>query len=146
MKSPSEALLFQRRLPVPPEKVYEAFLDPLRLARWFAPMADWATIVRELDARVGGAYRVEMVPPAGPPNKLSGVYRELRRPSLLVFTWQWEGSPEETLVRVEIQPAKGGSELILTHERFTSAESKAKHAEGWGGCLGRLAAAAEAPR
>jgi uncharacterized protein YndB with AHSA1/START domain len=54
VKSPSEALLVQRRLPVPPAKVFEAFTDPARLARWFAPIADWKTVVHELDARVGG--------------------------------------------------------------------------------------------
>jgi uncharacterized protein YndB with AHSA1/START domain len=144
VKSPSEALLVQRRLPVPPAKVFEAFTDPARLARWFAPMNDWRTIVHELDARVGGRYRVDMVPPSGEPNRLHGEYRELRKPDLLVFTWRWEGSPEETLVRIELKPAKGGCEFFLTHEKFLTQESKVQHAQGWEGCLTRLDRALEA--
>lgn len=143
VKSPSEALLVQRRLPVPPAKVFEAFTDPARLARWFAPMNDWQTIVHELDPRVGGRSRVDMVPPDGPPNRLHGEYVELRKPDLLVFTWQWEGSPEETLVRIELKPAKGGCEFFLTHEKFLTPGSKAQHAEGWEGCLARLPSALE---
>jgi uncharacterized protein YndB with AHSA1/START domain len=92
---------------------------------------------------LGGRYRVDMVPPDGPPNQLHGTYRTLDRPHLLEFTWQWEGSPEETIVRIELKPAKGGCELILTHERFATEASKVKHAEGWGGCLARLPAAWE---
>lgn len=144
VKSPSEALLVQRRLPVPPAKVFEAFTDPARLARWFAPIADWKTVVHELDARVGGSYRVDMVPPSGAANRLHGRYVELRKPDLLVFTWQWEGSPEETLVRIELKPAKGGCELFLTHDKFLTPASKAQHAEGWDGCLGRLDLSLEA--
>jgi uncharacterized protein YndB with AHSA1/START domain len=146
VKSPAEAFLVQRRLPVPPEKVFEAFTDPARLARWFAPMPDWRTVVRELDARVGGAYRVDMIPPDGEPNRLHGVYKQLDRPRLLVFTWAWEGQPDETLVRIELTPARGGCELLLTHERLASEEERIRHAEGWGGCLARLGfALAEAP-
>ena len=139
-QSPSEALLVQHRLPVPPEKVFEAFTDPKRLAKWFAPTDEMTTVVHELDPRVGGRYRLDMVGPGGSPvYKLSGVYQELSKPRLLLFTWQWEHEPEEeTLVRIELTPAKGGCELVLTHERFLSAESKKGHAEGWEGCLARL--------
>ncbi|MEA3198736.1 MAG: hypothetical protein QOE90_164 [Thermoplasmata archaeon] len=143
VKSPSEALLLQRRLPVPPEKVFDAFTDPARLARWFAPMDDWRTVVHELDAREGGRYRVDMVPPTGPPNRLHGTYTQLRRPDLLVFTWRWEGSPEETIVRIELTPIRGGCEMLLTHELFAGPDSTKQHAEGWEGCLARLPAALE---
>jgi uncharacterized protein YndB with AHSA1/START domain len=138
--SPSEALLLQRRLPVPPEKIFEAFTDPKRLSRWFAPMEEMRTVVHELEPRVGGSYRLDMVAPNGDAHKLSGVYQELRKPDLLVFTWRWEGSPEETLVRIELRPVKGGCELLLTHERFLTAASKKEHGEGWEGCLARLPA------
>lgn len=136
--SPAEVFLAQRRLPVPPEKVFDAFTDASRLVRWFAPVAEWDTKVHELDARVGGAYRIDMVEPSGNAHKLHGNYLEVRRPDLLLFTWRWEGSDEETVVRVEIVQAKGGCELNIAHERFTSAASKQDHAQGWEGCLARL--------
>lgn len=137
--SPTEALLVQRRLPVPPEKIFEAFTDPKRLSRWFAPQDDMTTVVHELDARVGGRYRLDMVGPGGAPVfSLSGVYQTLERPNLLIFTWRWKDSPEETLVRIELRPAKGGCELFLTHERFLSEASKVEHGKGWDGCLARL--------
>jgi uncharacterized protein YndB with AHSA1/START domain len=79
-----------------------------------------------------------MVDPAGPVHSLSGVYQQVDRPHLLVFTWRWDGQDEETLVRLELRAIKGGAELLLTHERFLSEESKKEHAQGWEGCLARL--------
>lgn len=135
--SPTEALLVQRRLPVPPEKVFEAFTDPNRLARWFAPMDDMRTVVHTLDAQPGGAWRLDMI--AGDRvMTVGGTYQEIRKPDLLVFTWRWEGTDEETIVRIELAPAKGGCELILTHERFLTEASKVEHGKGWEGCLNRL--------
>lgn len=101
------------------------------------------TVVHEFDARLGGRYRLDMVEPGGIAHKLSGVYQTLDKPNLLIFTWRWEGSPEETLVRIELQPAKGGCELILTHERFLDDASRIEHAKGWEGCLARLPKAVE---
>ena len=46
-----------RVLHTSPEKVYRAFLDPDALVKWMPPHGFTAT-VHELDARVGGAYRM----------------------------------------------------------------------------------------
>ena len=57
------------------------------------------------------------------------------------FTWGWEpyqsGWPE-TQVTVEFRPGGGGTDLVLTHERFRDEADKDRHAEGWRGCLDRL--------
>lgn len=142
--SPSEALLVQRRLPVPPAKVFEAFTDPERLARWFAPLDEMRTVVHTLDPRPGGAWRLDMIH-GERVMSLGGVYHTVRHPDLLVFTWRWEGSAEETLVRIELAPAKGGCELIMTHEKFLTTESKIEHGKGWNGCLDRISRAWEEP-
>ncbi len=134
---PTEALLVQRRLPVPPVKVFEAFTDANRLARWFAPADAMRTVVRALDARPGGEWRVDMID-GDRVMTVGGTYREVRKPDLLVFTWRWEGADEETLVRVELVPVEGGCEIILTHERFATEASKVEHGKGWDACLRRL--------
>ena len=78
-----------------------------------------------------------------------GTYREVTPPARLVFTWQFEkdGSgeefgevePPEMLVTLEFRARGGQTELILTHEKFASVESRYRHAEGWNRCLNALA-------
>jgi uncharacterized protein YndB with AHSA1/START domain len=65
-----------------------------------------------------------------------------------VFTWQFEkdGSgdefgevePPEMLVTLEFKARGKQTELILTHEKFASDESRGRHEEGWTRCLNEL--------
>ena len=53
------SLTLKRRLNASPEKVYAAWTDPQKIARWFGPASVRAGTERaEIDARVGGRYRV----------------------------------------------------------------------------------------
>ncbi len=72
---------------------------------------------------------------------LSGVYREVRPPERLVYTWRWEAQPEleETLVTVEFHDKGEATEVILTHAYFPTAKARDDHNRGWNGCLDRLA-------
>ena len=125
------------------EKVFDAWVDPKALTRWFAPSDDYTVVVPTLEARVGGRYVVEMRRSDGHVSKAVGTYRALDRPSKLVFTWGWEHEPGagETLVTVELIERGRTTELVLTHERFPTEESREQHNQGWTGCLNRLEAA-----
>ncbi len=46
-----------RVLATRPEKVYRAFLEPDALAKWLPP-SGYACTVHQLDAKVGGSYRM----------------------------------------------------------------------------------------
>jgi uncharacterized protein YndB with AHSA1/START domain len=105
------------------------------------------TIFHELDVRPGGHYRIESLTPEGFIFNLQGTYREIRPPEKLVFTWQWKrtgkggGDVEEigeTLVTVEFFARGDSTEVVLTHEGFTSAEIRDRHDRGWNGCFDTL--------
>jgi uncharacterized protein YndB with AHSA1/START domain len=72
---------------------------------------------------------------------LTGVYREVRPPERLVYTWRWEAEPElgETLVTVEFLDRGASTEVVLTHERFPSDAVRDQHGTGWSSCLECLA-------
>src|SRR5207244_2585536 len=79
------------------------------------------TITRaDIDARVGGRYRMTMQPRNGEPYNVIGEYRELASPERLSFTWKWEGGsmgelPETTvMVTVKEQRADHGIETVVT--------------------------------
>jgi uncharacterized protein YndB with AHSA1/START domain len=74
---------------------------------------------------------------------VTGVYREIRPPEKLVFTWRWETDPDrgdagDSVVTLEFLDRGRATELRLTHERIASDAARAEHEKGWAGCLDRL--------
>lgn len=136
---PETPLQIRRTLGAPREKVFQAWTEPEELKKWFAPGDDYSTPVVEVDLRVGGSYQVVMKSPQGILHRLSGVFREVRPPAKLVYTWSWEGeNRSETLVTVEFLARGDSTEIILTHEPFPTREAQREHETGWSGCLNRL--------
>ena len=123
------------------EQVFRAWTDPAELKKWWGMEDDWSTPISEVDLRVGGKYRLGMLPPgAESPHVVYGTYREVEPPDKLVYTWQWEGGEsDETLVTVRFHDMGDSTEVELTHSQFPSAEERDKHNEGWNGCLQQLA-------
>jgi len=65
--------------------VFKAWTDPEHMARWWGPNG-FTNPICDLDARVGGAWRIVMRSPAGIEYPCGGVYREIVEPERLVFT------------------------------------------------------------
>src|SRR5437867_2973496 len=100
--------VIERLIAAPVERVYAAWLNPGEMHDWYAPTDDYTTPVAEVDARVGGPFRVAMKhKEREQPNVVSGQYCRIEPPWTLVFTWAW-GSPKpdvhETQVTVDFQP------------------------------------------
>jgi len=139
---PALELEVRRTIPAQRQKVFEAWTKPEVVSRWFAPTAEYRTIVHELDLRIGGRYRIEMQHPDKATHVAIGVYRDIAPPSRLVFTWRWEGREvmPETVVAVEFLERGDSTELVLTHRGFDEAGDRDHHAQGWNGCLTMLTA------
>lgn len=127
------------------ENVFQAWTTPNALKQWFGPSAEFSIPVVELDLRVGGRYRIQMIDPSGQSHTAIGEYREIAQPEKLVFTWSWEGGVAcngtpigETLVTVELRQKGNETEMTLTHDLFPDAQTRDNHYEGWTGCLERL--------
>ena len=132
-------LTLTRRYQASPEKVFSAWTDPQKLARWFCPRA-CEPVLAETDARVGGRYRIVVRAESGEEHDVSGTFREIVADRKLVFTWAWRTTPErESLVTVELRPDGDGTMLTLTHEQFFDEAARDHHQSGWGGILDRLA-------
>ena len=128
----------RRTIPAPREVVYEAWIDPTGIREWMCP-GDATSAEATLDVRVGGAYRIVMKG-KDRDHVHTGVYQVVEKNSKLVFTWSQEGSEVMTLVTVEFLARGRHSELVLTHERFTSAETAKRYEGGWGTIAQKLAA------
>ena len=127
------------------QRVFDAWTRPETIRQWFGP-GQIEISSADVDARIGGTYRMEMqgtcdeIGNPSPRNSVSGKYLEVEPYDRLVFTWKGSWDPtEETLVTVDLKDVEGGTEILLTHERFTSTVSRDKHNHGWTGSLEKLA-------
>jgi len=105
-----------RRFDVPPERVFDAWLDPETVRNWFGPGLGEMTRV-EVDPRVGGSFSFVQRRDGEDIDHI-GEYLEVDRPRRLVFTWgiAGESSPDDSRVALDFVPLPNGSEVTLTHE------------------------------
>ena len=105
----------------PARIVFEAFTRAELFRRWWVPKSMGMTLLScELDARVGGKYR--LVFDASPePAAFFGTYVEVKPYSRLAWTNDegGEGGPVTTVTFEE----KGGKTLVVLHESYPSKEA-----------------------
>lgn len=134
------SLTLTRRIDALPEKVYAAWTDPEKIARWFGPAQVKAGSVQaDIDLRVGGRYRISFEAGDGEYFQVDGVYREVTPNARIAFSWAWHSTPErESQVTVSLQPDGGGTLLTLRHEQFFDEAARDGHARGWSALLDKL--------
>ena len=122
------------------ERVFDAWLDPAKAAKFLFATATGQMVRTEIDARVGGRF-VFVDRRDGEDIEHVGEYLEIDRPRRLVFSFSVpKFSAELTRVIVEIAPAGGGCELTLTHEGVLP-DYTSRTEGGWTMILEGLAAA-----
>jgi uncharacterized protein YndB with AHSA1/START domain len=112
------------------ERVFDAWLDPDRLAR-FLCAGDTNVARIEVDARVGGAFRVVMAGVRGESDH-RGRYVEIVRPERLRFTWisaATEG--RETDVTVTFDAIDEGTRITIVHTGLADETAVKRHQGGW---------------
>ena len=125
----SDTLVVRRPIPVPRERVFDAWLDAEGMARWMCP-GDVASVTAELDPRVGGRFRIVMTHGRGDADHW-GEYLEIERPSRLSFTWISANTGlRPSVVTVEFHEREDGTEVVLTHRGLPAAKIDA-HRKGW---------------
>jgi uncharacterized protein YndB with AHSA1/START domain len=152
--TPDHKLVITREFDAPRELVWKAWTEPEQIKEWLG-MGEGLTIESvTMDVRVGGKFRLQQKMADGEFFTAAGTYLEVKAPERLVYTWDWEkdgGDPEfgelegdETQVTVEFGANGKRTQLVLTHEKFASAQKRDRHQEGWQSWIGRLAQFVEA--
>jgi uncharacterized protein YndB with AHSA1/START domain len=135
-----ETLRVTRRFDASPERVFDAWLDPMRARRWLFTSPTSERNTTEMDVRVGGKWSItdrrDGVDYTG-----LGEYIEIDRPRRLVFSFGMpQFSPLVFNVTVEIVPDGDGCILTLAQEGVQPANLKPT-AEGWNKMFDALTAA-----
>ena len=128
------------RFEEPPEVVFDAWLDPTFACRWLFTTGEGTNVRCDIDARVGGWFIVTDRRPDGDVEH-AGQYLEIDRPRRLAFNFNLPAlNGDFDRVTVDIRPAHGGCELVLTHEMKPKwAGYKARTEAGWSRMLDHLA-------
>jgi uncharacterized protein YndB with AHSA1/START domain len=82
----------------PARIVFDAWTRADLVKRWWAPGTRASIVSVEADVKVGGAYRYLLQPVNGQRFAFSGKYREVARPTRLVYTVFFEPTGEGTVV------------------------------------------------
>jgi uncharacterized protein YndB with AHSA1/START domain len=134
-----------RVLRAPPERVYRAFLDPAALCKWLPPHGFTGT-VHELDAKVGGKYRMSFTTfGSGSSHSFGGEYLELVPGKRIVHTDRFDDPnlPGEMVTTIAFVKVSCGTELHVTQEGVPAAIPPEMCYLGWQESLALLALVVE---
>ncbi len=117
-------LVTSRLIEAPRDRVFEAFRDPARLARWWGPKG-FTNTFQEFDLRPGGRWRFVMVGPEGAKYPNESVVVEIVPPERVVF--QHVSSPqfEMTLTFAD----EDGKTRLGWRQRFNSVAERERIAK-----------------
>ncbi|HEY7642473.1 MAG TPA: SRPBCC domain-containing protein [Steroidobacteraceae bacterium] len=149
-----DTIKIERVFAAPRELVFEAWTQPELLLQWYAPHGCTLEIAA-FDARPRGRFHCCIRNPSLGDCWFIGVYRELVRPELIVYTLatadragnevepeaaghhpHW---PRETLVRVTLEEVRGGTRLTLEQNVSESLAKITGAHPSWLQMLDRLA-------
>jgi uncharacterized protein YndB with AHSA1/START domain len=145
-KHAEREIVITRVFDAPRALVFKAWTDPKQLMLWWGPNG-FTNPVCEVDARVGGAWRIVMRSPDGSEYPCGGVYREVVEPERLVFTniaTDKEGNPVIDGLTTVIFAEHGGKTKLTLQTRGVAvvayaAAYLAGMETGWTQSLERLA-------
>jgi uncharacterized protein YndB with AHSA1/START domain len=131
------AFTLTRRIAARPAIVFDALTTADGVASWWGPSEQPVTLA-EMDARIGGAFRVRFKTDDGLEHEASGEFLEMDPPRRVVMSWRWtiEGEPDEaektSRIEIDLHGANAGAtELTFKHEGLATLASVASHENGW---------------
>ena len=124
-----------------PEKVFRAFVEPDAVASWLPPNGFTCT-VHELDARVGGNYRMSFRNfTTGGSHSFGGTYKEVVPGERLVYTARFDDPnlPGEMATTVTLKAVSVGSDVSIEQQGIPDVIPREACYLGWQESLRKLA-------
>lgn len=109
---------FHRVVCAPPDRVYRAFLDADAMAKWLPPNG-FTGKVHEIDAKVGGSYRMSFTNfTTGKSHSFGGTYLELVPHERICHTDQFDDPnlPGEMKTTITLKKVSVGTDVSIVQE------------------------------
>jgi uncharacterized protein YndB with AHSA1/START domain len=130
-----------RVIKAPAERIYRAFLDADAMAKWLPPNG-FTGKVHQLDAKVGGSYRMSFANfTTGNAHAFGGEYLELVPHERLRYTGKFDDAnlPGTMQTTVTLRPVFCGTELVVVQEGIPAVIPAEACYLGWQESLALLA-------
>ncbi len=110
--------VIEREYAHPPAKVFAAYSDPKKKAKWFAGPAEWDSR-HTMDFRIGGKETSSGGPPGGTVHAMNGVHWDIVENERIVISYEMHLDDTRISVSLgttEIKASGAGSTLIYTEQ------------------------------
>jgi len=116
-------ILMTRILDAPRDLVFEAHSSCEHMSRWWGPRR-YEIASCEMDFRPGGRWRIVHRGDDGQEFAFRGEFREIRRPELIAWTFEWEGLPGHISVQTVTLEEHDGKTTLTTRAVFDTVEDR----------------------
>ncbi|WP_426418779.1 SRPBCC family protein [Bradyrhizobium genosp. A] len=125
-------IVMSRVIDAPRDLVFEAWSDPKHLPQWFGPKG-FKIETFEIDVRVGGVWRFNMIGPDGTvyPNRMR--FRRIERPSFMEMDHGVDHDDDPSMFRATVTFAEqsNGKTVLMMRQLAASTEQR-DHMIGFG--------------
>lgn len=127
-----------KTISAPINSVFDAWLNPVMLAKFILPMPGMANPQVENDPKENGEFTIVMqVGEHKVPH--TGKYLTIERPYKLAFTWESPESVDDSIVTIKLSELPDNlTKIELSHVKFIDETRRANHEGGWGNILNNL--------
>ena len=131
--SEEHTVRLHRVFQAPAERIYRAFIDPDAMAKWLPPHG-FTGKVHEMDARVGGGYKMSFTNlSTGHSHSFGGTYVELTPNQRIRKTDKFDDPslPGEMTVTITLKDVSCGTEVQIVQENIPAVIPVAGCYLGW---------------
>lgn len=121
-----------------PERVWQAWTDPVMLKLWFGSDTDGKVLNADLNVFEGGCFEVSFVDSDLTEHTCKGIYTTVKINTRLGFTWTWKSEPGFTsFITISITSAPNCTLMNFEHANidFSSAHN---YEIGWRNAFKKL--------
>jgi len=116
-------IVFTRIFDAPRRLVFESYIDPKLIPRWWGPRGS-TTTVDSMQVRPGGAWRFVQRAADGKVYAFSGIYRGILAPDWLAFTFEFELMPGHVMLETVTFEEFDGKTKVIATARFDSSKDR----------------------
>jgi uncharacterized protein YndB with AHSA1/START domain len=116
-------VVMTRVFDAPRDLVFEAHTSCEHMSHWWGPRR-YVISSCDIDFRPGGAYRIVQKGEDGAEYAFRGDFREIDRPSRIVWTFEWEGMPGHISVQTVTFEEQDGKTTLTATAVYDSVEDR----------------------
>jgi len=116
-------ILMTRVFNAPRRLVFKAHSSCEHMKHWWGPR-EYSFASCTIDFRPGGAWRIVQRGAKGDEFGFSGVFKEIVEPERIVWTFQFEGDPQQGCEETLTLEERGGKTILTARSVFPTAEGR----------------------